>query len=569
MAEKVDLRSGTGMAEATYSCSSVEFFHSTVTKTAIEKLASKKNLVIYCGAGTTIDRTGLGWAALITSIFTGGTSKGYPTDEEIKLMAKTEASPLQLASILTQYSLENFSTDVKMQENLGARLASLLYQNASWAGGLTSEFIAQLAFEVSAGSGGSVTIVTTNYDTFIETRIRELCTGFSSVQPEDVLADGADEIVQTNQRTVSVNAISNDQLEQPLEVNHSADGVQFVYLHGSVDAAGTHRGTLVLSEADYQRTRQYSVELLSLLFSRQQSAVVILGASLTDPPLIEALAVTRKNAEDPGNKISRVCVLPISSTGYVRHGLSPQAMSQMKRHITKRGRLLGVDILIPDFHFQVAQFGYELSLAAAERPYSTSDERYGMRLSRWFTDWEKTNEKHEEFSAKFFAYSQKRLALLRSSYFDYDTDDNGEDESLRLEIWARTGRGTRQLSLIASSLGVLTDKTVRRCEPLSVTSTNASVRAFQEGRPLHVDATDILRSGKADVTSRWKSYLSVPIKNDDVVPVGVVTLASTRTRDSSGLPSGISQRMEQIVDMFRDLGTLFLDNPTDLPGPPI
>lgn len=557
------------MTEDLYLCSNVEFFHSRRTKTAIQKLASKKNLVVYCGAGTTIDKTGLGWANLITSIFAGGTSKGYPTEDEIKLMARTEASPLQLASILTQYTLDNLSTDLQMQENLGAKLATLLYKNATWAGGLTSEFIAQLAFEVCAVRDGSVTIVTTNYDTFIETSIRDLCAGFMSARQDDDSYEDSDGASQPGPpRALKVRTVSNEQLETPVALPSTSGEVQFVYLHGSVDAAGGHDGTLVLSEADYQKTRQKTVELLRSLFGREESAILILGASLTDPPLVEALASTSKDASDPNKDITRVCVLPISSTGYVRHGLSSREMSTMKRHISRRGRLLGIDILIPDFHFQVAQFNYELVAAMTEKPYAESNERYGMRLTRWFAAWDEANKNTEVFSTRFLAHSQERLRLLRSSYFDYDIDDNGEDEALRLEIWARTGRGTRQLSLVASSLGVLTDISVRRSEPLSVHSTNASVRAFQEGRPMHVDASEILRSGKAEVTSRWKSYLSVPIRTEHEVPVGVVTLASTRTRGSSGVPSGISQRMEQIVEMFSDLGMLFLDDPTALPSPP-
>lgn len=42
---------------------------------AINQLASQNDLVIYCGAGVTRDRTGLGWSELVSEVFKGAKAK--------------------------------------------------------------------------------------------------------------------------------------------------------------------------------------------------------------------------------------------------------------------------------------------------------------------------------------------------------------------------------------------------------------------------------------------------------------------------------------------------------------
>ncbi len=67
-----------------FSRSEPAFFHDNTTKRAVVKLASSDRLVVYCGAGVTIDRTGLNWSELLARLFDREESDPteYPTGAE-------------------------------------------------------------------------------------------------------------------------------------------------------------------------------------------------------------------------------------------------------------------------------------------------------------------------------------------------------------------------------------------------------------------------------------------------------------------------------------------------------
>jgi hypothetical protein len=99
----------------TFHRSNVQFFHQEPVKEALAELASYDRLVIYCGSGVTINRTDLGWAELLSNVFTdhAATDTTDPTPAEIKEFARLE-DPKSLASMLVQYrsTHEGSLTDV-------------------------------------------------------------------------------------------------------------------------------------------------------------------------------------------------------------------------------------------------------------------------------------------------------------------------------------------------------------------------------------------------------------------------------------------------------------------------
>ncbi|WP_456505253.1 SIR2 family protein [Arthrobacter sp. UYCu723] len=509
--------------------STVEFFHSRQTKSAIDKISNSRNLIIYCGAGTTIDRTGLSWGALIAEIFKNGNKRSpeYPTDDEIDLLISGEDSPMRVASILTQYAMDDAITMDALANTLGSRLAISLYKRSHWSSGSLVEFIARLATGTSM-SGKQVTVITTNYDTLIEDAVKIILDGDKSRHPTE---------------PIGLNVIDTN-----LQARELTDGINLAYLHGRVNEDGGHRGRLVLSEIDYQETHDRSVKFLASSFRRPNTAVLILGSSLTDPPLVEALSISRKK-----NRISKFAIMPIQATKYAQKTLTRQDTSRSKKHIMRRGELLGLNILIPDFYFQIAQFCLEADLVRTvdSVSYDAWSDRYGQRLLGWWSDW-KDNFIDVDFLNNFAADSRGFLDELRRDFLTYNPDDIGEDESLRLELWVREDPSARRgLSLVASSAGYFTDESVLRREEFSLYSANASLRAFQDGRVQHTDASRLLRDGKKEITSRWRSYLCVPIRvqtgSAGSLPVGVITLSSTRSVWHSGLPSGRNETMAQIV----------------------
>src|SRR3954454_14189494 len=101
--------------EASFRRSVDQFFHQPSTRHALRDLSSGRSLVIYCGAGVTIDRTSMGWGGLIAAIFRpdAAAHRDYPSAEDIELLRQHE-DPLRLASILSRYGLDRDTTDARL-----------------------------------------------------------------------------------------------------------------------------------------------------------------------------------------------------------------------------------------------------------------------------------------------------------------------------------------------------------------------------------------------------------------------------------------------------------------------
>src|SRR5664280_1217555 len=149
-----------------------QFFHDRSTREAIIRMADSESLVIYCGAGVTIDRTGLGWGQLLATVFAPDTSThlNYPSAADIAILQLVE-DPLRLASILTRYSLDRDESPEQLVQHLTPLLQNRLYKSTGWQRGLLAHNIAGLALS-AATLGKTVHVVTTNYDTLLEDSFR-------------------------------------------------------------------------------------------------------------------------------------------------------------------------------------------------------------------------------------------------------------------------------------------------------------------------------------------------------------------------------------------------------------
>ena len=111
-----------------------------------------------------------------------------------------------------------------------------------------------------------------------------------------------------------------------------------------------------------------------------------------------------------------------------------------------------------------------------------------------------------------------------------------------------------------NSSGPVFDRSNLPKAELALKTTNASVRAFIDGRPQHFDQDD-LRPENAR-SARWKSFLSVPILvrfGDARISVGVVTLASSSSRRDSALPLEKTKQMQQLIDQMITVGRSLLN----------
>lgn len=551
------------------------FFEQKATLDAIQAINDHQDIVIYCGAGVTIDQTGLSWSALIRGIFRVGLSVGTASREtkSVEFLLEQLQDPRQTASIV----VEAFKASGQSEnEFLGATLRNLLYGNDPRAEGLILRNVAFFAV-VAALLERNVTVITTNYDVFIETKISDRTT-----RQVELAGDKAENSPAVIRRTL-------DTATGPSRtVVHEAVGgggtIEVIYLHGRVPRAGDVEGDVVLTEHSYAKTREQSQGVLLDAFTASEDgrepAVLIVGASLTDGPLVDALSMTRGTA---GQRRVALIDLPLSqkqlNTPFTSDNTAPIDDGDIRRAVALRGKHLGVDILWPSTHAQTAQFLEELRVdldqrvaAGDERAYTAAAHQatYGRRLKTWSSAFQSSPARTDPE----FVYGLLHLVAQAVTGRLEDAGLSPSDEQLRTELWARVSPSSRKLTLVGTSAGPVRDQGLERTEFVTARD-NASIRGFQEGRPFLTDLTDL---GLDSSASRWKTFLSVPIfrhvdgaegSPGGRVPVGVLSLTTTKSiRAAASSERSVFQELplepfQDIVQVMIGIGQRLLD-----PEPP-
>ena len=120
------------------------------------------SLIIYCGAGVTIDRTGVSWNTLVTEV-ARQTLRSYDErsntnfDEECaKFFRSEDFSAEQKATVATAGADQDVTAKV---------IADTLYSRSGYRQGRLLDKITQLAVTL-AFFGKKIYLVTTNYDTY-------------------------------------------------------------------------------------------------------------------------------------------------------------------------------------------------------------------------------------------------------------------------------------------------------------------------------------------------------------------------------------------------------------------
>ncbi|MCK8467825.1 SIR2 family protein [Microbacterium sp. KSW4-16] len=520
------------------------FFESPLTGAVIDRVAEEEApLLLYCGAGVTIDRTGHSWSALIQSCFPDRHSKNYPQGpRRADIEALATIAPEQLASSLV-HTLRAVAAGSKqsLQDTLRRRIKRSLYGTAaSWQGGELSRNIVQLALFRSL-RGRQTTIFTTNYDDHIEQRYREIRGSIETLK----------EVGVPGLRVMGINSDDPVYTLDPLRMDPDASSahITVVYLHGRVPSAGPVSWPIVLDENSYAAT---AVEVGAALIHgfENHPLSVIVGSSLQDLPLIRALSSTRRNGE-------RLAVL---TKGSHAHDLSAEGDSLSLDLLRDRAAELSVTPVFADFHGQVAQLASEMTLRTAfpkprnDAPLSWS---YMDRLDGWWREWSSTAGLDPQLPDKLHEALQSVLPL-----FDLTPNVDPlstESERYRLELWVRAFPITpeRQLVRWAASDSRNLDGAKGKCGPLDTASYLAPVRAFVEGRAGAYDIAD-LEQGRVSIDRYTsKAFLAVPIRARDCI-VGVLTLASSN-RIASARMTRASDTTEKAVAYLLDLGQRLLD----------
>lgn len=522
--------------------SSQFFLQQDATLDAIDELSGSAGLVLYCGAGVTIDRTGLSWSRLLEQVLREIGTTADDSERElaaIGYLLKHLGDEEQRASILTEYLTQN--QPELASHDLAPILSKILYVKNGWSQGNLLRNVVKLALVAAVRLEG-VSIVTTNYDKYIEEAYAEYVR---------LVTDGADkrelaEVEIPQLVRVALEGVGTPQQEWREKVVspavNSQKEIRLVYLHGRAGESGEPvEGTIVLDEFSYAVTRVPVARRLREELDGK--SLLIVGASLTDGPLIEALVLSKK-ADSYQHRFALVYpTLSLSDLGDARYTIAGEDKKQrleaadVTELLSYRPRQLGVTMLQPGSFAEVAQFVAETDLAVylrhSQPPRAYRDAAigvgYAQRSQKWAASWAAAVSAPEQVYAELKSALETRIAPLLPEAAELN-------HGLRLELWAQAnpGASTRTLTLFGNSSGPLLNRDLLRDEELVQDSANASVRTFQLGRPMLHTLKDL---GLADVpASRWKAYFSVPIFlpvstqiGDDIyggeIPVGVVTLA--------------------------------------------
>lgn len=508
------------------------FFEDHFVKEIIDKIPAAHNVYFYCGAGVSLDRTGLSWKGLIDKLFQVFLQRnGVGSNEHraaLSYVVKNNPEKDQAPTLFEQF-FEELTPDMdigdlvkRSTDELRQKLPEMLYTK-TWSEGRLLHNLLVLAIQV-ASEGREVALVTTNYDNYLEHKYFDILgialkyadsePYFPGLKVRVIVPDG------------DYYSVEDKTLFEP--IGGASESLTIEYLHGRIPRSNSPlpaSGFIVLDELSYAYTRNAVVSRLSEMFRKPHSLSLIVGSSLKDQPLVESLAVTRHFAAC--KSISRFAVINgveddkvhydffDPARGELFHAeISPQSIRGIHQ---RRGARLGVKYLYPMAHFQAAQLFEELVISNSLNktpscpPELVENSKYGKRLEAWWREFVElgitSEDVHVQLKNVVLLFKER---LLPEGEPDY-SEKSLEISKIRAELWLRINprSDNRKLTLFSTSAGPLNAEELRRSESIhNDYAANASVRAFREGKPLLQDLKDL---GVDEKSTRWKQFLSVPI----------------------------------------------------------
>ena len=549
--------------------SKIRFFNSPQVARALDRLAASDSIVIYCGAGVTIDYTGLDWGRLNAGLFTGA-PRGFPTADEARRLLRY-LSPLELSSVLeATYAGMTPGGAAEGRRTREARTQDLLYSNSKrpWESGRLARTVIRLA-AAFIGTGRRATILTTNQDAFLETSYAEWLEqeSLAGARGDTFAAELSVKVVgeadPANLRSFGEPEWYRAYIEGDDDDDANA-AIELVYLHGRIPPAGeTPRGFIPNGEVDFDARHEVVASIVEHYFGDPTSNVLILGSGLRDQPVVSGLARSRRVSRGVAAQ-RRFAVAPLP--GEVVDGTTDKERTRLAAGLSLRGEHLGVTLLQPDFHSQIPQFCEEI-LGRIHSDRGVVIPPYQDRADSFYDRWSAWNQ--ERGPRKTFKKLRASFATIED-ILRFASNSTWQSERMRLELWVHHPQ-KRQLRVAASTTGELRTPQLAREADLSRATGNASVRAFVEGRPVFSSFDELKQNAQGSSpapSSMWPYYLSVPIEvkhEKFTMRVGVVTLA-LRDEDSI-VKTAVDtwpRAMTLLVDEMRGIGVDLLSD-----GPPV
>lgn len=477
------------------------------------EITQSKRVVIFCGAGVTIGRTGVSWGELVRQVG----RKTLCTEKDQLSFCRACENFFGSTSFTAEQKASVAAAKVHDDTTINEVIAETLYENSGYQEGRLLNALTNLIMEMLI-EHKDIDIVTTNYDTHIEDSILSLIKAYKNNEKKELPEEQCPRMIIT--------ILKDDGLEEEIPI-HDGGGstVNFVYVHGRVDSDGAALGTVVFSEKDYEKSHNRTTKKLMKLF--ENSPTIIVGSSLVDTPLIRSLLGLAR-AESKGGRVHyhRYAVMARVLEGN-------EASNELQ---VLRAEQLGLKALFYDYYDEIPDIFWNL-YAFVLKGVEDSEEDLPCELAK--NDWvKKAEERSRErtISTQVYEYSARFAREIRNTF-------GVEDEYLKIEFWFLEGDDgqtrRRFLKVWTNSAGPVYTRGLRRCEEITPANAErvASVQSFVDGRA-NLKRLDQLNIGNAGTggcgdtdSSRWKTFFSVPItypfeEHGVEVTVGVVTLAS-------------------------------------------
>jgi hypothetical protein len=499
------------------------YFEQDNTLDFIESVARQESLVIYVGAGVSIDRTGLQWEHLIDRLMV----KKVPNDEVRKRLLSD--SPLQSASIVKQLYI-NDAIDVKSANiQIERDVRSSLYTE-QWRRADIARSVMKLVAELREANR-PFHIVTTNYDDCLQQELRTLNAERGKRREKKLVLK-----TFVSKAGVAINKIDG-------EVCRLIGPDRIVHIHGYVpeNEVRTSRH-ITLSEVDYAKAYPLSSTFLEQLF--KEHSVLILGSSLTDPPLLNALATT---ASTSSTHRARFAVMPVQG-----FRLPLNLQKEIRENVVSRMRHFDVRVTFPDYFSEVSQFVTEVRIRARQGgsagPLRTSPKRHGVRLRDWWRAWENARK------VDWAGANKQDHVLLKACVDKVEKNLQTQVKDVEIEIWVRwkPDENGARLRLWASSKAAWPDVDARTAK-VANGSAYLAVQTFTLGR-VDIHPPD---------ERRQRRYLSVPIKSaesrQEELPTAVISFAYRLENGDNNDRDLVPLEKMKVVSLLTECGECVID----------
>lgn len=503
------------------------FFHRRWIKDLIRKLAKSDHLTVIVGAGLSVDHSGPTWGTLVGRLLEDCAEHLHVAEDQRDAFRK---------QVLDAHSFVSAGSICRavLADRFDQRLKQRLYPPDATPGGIFAKAVT-LGALVWRYTDGDHVLLTTNYDD-------ALLAAFRSEEHREMMGD-------RDPRDEAQVYTKRDDVEGSV--------IPIYHLHGYIPREGAPQGDIIFSEADYALLERPPTNTddaqdwrREIVMQRLEgSNCVFVGASLQDPGvtryLLESASARRTNAD-----YGCYAAFAAQDDNWRRQ---PNLRQQLDLASRRRLDHLHVQEIKTNFYGEIALFLNEIRVCRFVGGPTEWDRgyRFGQRLTdRWWTPMHERILNRDEGAV--FQDTQQRfhdeLSALRDAVYERtdrirDTRDAGPGEELfSIQLWARNPP-EYSLELWGSSESIWTEPHTLLSELIGDESKFEAVRAFCFGAP-HVAPP------RPDSATRWKYSLHAPVFLPGEpwfnLPVGVITLASTRPEESSCLGSASVEERARI-----------------------